>query len=90
MSVGQAIVRKVFAKAVNGNTRSQRTYLDYFRESEASRTRSRTDAFASYDRAGVDRPEQVPHPDHVNINYETGDLTITGSSRPNKMRLGKD
>jgi hypothetical protein len=92
MSVGQAVVRKVFANAVNGNTRSQRIYLDYFRESEASRTRSRTEllyaaveykeawavAFASYDRAGVDRPEPVPHPDHVNINYETGDLTITG------------
>ena len=24
------------------------------------------------------RPEPVPHPDDVNINYETGDVTITG------------
>jgi hypothetical protein len=58
----------------------------------ASRTTARTEvlyaaveyketwavAFASYDRAGVDRPEPVPHPDDVNINYETGDVTITG------------
>jgi hypothetical protein len=92
LPVAQALLRKVFANAVNGNTRSQRIYVELTRQAAASRTTARTEvlyaaveyketwavAFASYDRAGVDRPEPVPHPDDVNINYETGDVTITG------------
>ncbi len=71
---------------------SRTKHVDLTRAASASRTTYRTEilhaaveyketwavAFASYDRAGVDRPEPVPHPDHVNINYETGDVTITG------------
>ena len=81
--------RPIWRRIGNG---SQRIYVELTRQAAASRTTARTEvlyaaveyketwavAFASYDRAGVDRPEPVPHPDDVNINYETGDVTITG------------
>jgi hypothetical protein len=34
--------------------------------------------FAEYDRRGIDRPEPIPHPDDVVINYKTGDVQIKG------------
>jgi len=34
--------------------------------------------FAEYDRRGIDRPDPVPHPDDVVIDYETGEVRIKG------------
>jgi hypothetical protein len=31
-----------------------------------------------FDRRGIDRPEPVPHPDGVVIDYKTGDVRIEG------------
>jgi hypothetical protein len=33
---------------------------------------------AEYDRWGIDRPEPVPHPDDVVIDYKTGEVKING------------
>jgi len=34
--------------------------------------------FAEYDRLGIERPDPVPQPDDVVINYKTGEVTIKG------------
>jgi len=34
--------------------------------------------FAEYDRRGIDRPDPVPHPDDVVINYKTGEVQVKG------------
>jgi hypothetical protein len=34
--------------------------------------------FADYDRRGIDRPEPIPHPDDVVIDYKTGEVRING------------
>jgi hypothetical protein len=34
--------------------------------------------FAEYDRRGIDRPNPIPHPDDVVIDYKTGEVQIKG------------
>jgi hypothetical protein len=34
--------------------------------------------FAEYDPRGIDRPDPVPHPDDVVIDYKTGEVRIKG------------
>src|SRR5258708_36802131 len=88
----QAILRKVAVNAANGNTRAQRIYLDLVIGAEADRSAAAAELlraavegkeywagiFAEYDRRGIDRPEPVPHPDDVVIDYKTGEVRIEG------------
>jgi hypothetical protein len=88
----QAILRKVAVNAANGNTRAQRIYLDLVIGAEADRSAAAAELlraavegkeywasiFAEYDRRGIDRPEPIPHPDDVVINYKTGEVQIKG------------
>jgi hypothetical protein len=88
----QAILRKVAVNAANGNTRAQRIYLDLVIGAEADRSAAAAELlraavegkeywagiFAEYDRRGIDRPDPVPHPDDVVIDYKTGEIQIKG------------
>jgi hypothetical protein len=88
----QAILRKVAVIAANGNTRAQRTYLDLVIGAEADRSAAAAELlraavegkeywagiFAEYDRRGIDRPNPIPHPDDVVIDYKTGEVQIKG------------
>jgi hypothetical protein len=88
----QAILRKVAVNAANGNTRAQRIYLDLVIGAEADRSAAAAELlraavegkeywaniFAEYDRRGIERPDPVPHPDDVVIDYETGEVRIKG------------
>jgi hypothetical protein len=88
----QAILRKVAVNAANGNTRAQRLYLDLVIGAETDRSAAAAELlraavegkeywagiFAEYDRRGIDRPEPVPHPDDVVIDYKTGEVKING------------
>jgi hypothetical protein len=88
----QAILRKVAVNAANGNTRAQRIYLDLVMGAEADRSAAAAEllraavegkeywagVFAEYDRRGIDRPDPVPHPDDVVIDYKTGEVRIKG------------
>ncbi len=62
----QAILRKIGVNAANGNTRAQKIILNL------------VPVFAECDRRGIDRPEPVPHPDDVVIDYQTGEVRIKG------------
>jgi hypothetical protein len=88
----QAILRKVAVSAANGNTRAQRIYLELVIGAEADRSAAAAELlraavegkeywagiFAEYDRRGIDRPDPVPHPDDVVIDYKTGEVRIKG------------
>ena len=88
----QAILRKVAVNAANGNTRAQRIYLDLVIGAEADRSAAAAELlraavegkeywaniFAEYDRRGIERPDPVPHPDDVVIDYKTGEVRING------------
>jgi hypothetical protein len=88
----QAILRKVAVNAANGNTRAQQTYLDLVIGAEDDRAAAAAELlkavveykenwavrFADYDRKGIDRPEPVPHPDDVVIDYNTGEVRFNG------------
>ena len=88
----QAILRKVAVNAATGNTRAQRIYLDLVIGAEADRSAAAAELlraavegkeywagiFAEYDRRGIDRPDPVPHPDDVVIDYKTGEVRIKG------------
>lgn len=84
----QAILRKVWVNAANGNTRAQRICLDLVIGAEADRSAAAAELlraavegkeywaniFAEYDRRGIERPDPVPHPDDVVIDYQTGEV----------------
>src|SRR5258706_5514018 len=88
----QAILRKVAVNAANGNTRAQRTFLGLVMGAETDRSAAnaellrvavegkeyRAAVFADCDRRGIDRPDPVPHPDDVVIDYKTGEVRING------------
>ena len=88
----QAILRKIGVNAANGNTRAQKIILNLVLGAEAERTAASAELlraavegkeywaaiFAEYDRRGIDRPEPIPHPDDVVIDYKTGEVRING------------
>ncbi len=88
----QAILRKIGVNAANGNTRAQKIILNLVLGAEAERTAASAEllraavegkeywaaVFAECDRRGIDRPEPVPHPDDVVIDYQTGEVRIKG------------
>jgi hypothetical protein len=88
----QAILRKIGVNAANGNSRAQKTILNLVLGAEADRSAAAAEIlraavegkeywaaiFAEYDRRGIDRPEPIPHPDDVVIDYKTGEVRIDG------------
>jgi Family of unknown function (DUF5681) len=88
----QAILRKIGVNAANGNSRAQKTILNLVLGAEAERSAAAAELlrvavegkeywagiFAEYDRRGIERPDPVPHPDNVVINYKTGEVQIKG------------
>jgi len=92
ISLIQAILRKIGVNAANGNARAQKIILDLVLGAEAERSAASAEllraavegkeywatVFAEYDRRGIDRPEPVPHPDDVVIDYQTGEVRING------------
>jgi hypothetical protein len=96
-------LRKVAVNAANGNTRAQRIYLDLVIGAEADRSAAAAEllraavegkeywagVFAEYDRRGIDRPEPVPHPDDVVIDYKTGEVRIEGPVMTEQKQAGE-
>jgi len=88
----QAILRKVAVNAANGNTRAQLILLGYVISFEADRSAAASELlktaveykekwasiFAECDRRDIDRPQPLPHPDDVVIDYKTGDVRVQG------------
>jgi len=76
----------------NGNTRAQLIYLEYIMSFEADRSAAGAELlktaveykekwasiFAECDRRDIDRPDPLPHPDDVVIDYKTGEVRFNG------------
>jgi hypothetical protein len=88
----QAILRKMGVNAANGSSRAQKTILDLVLGAEADRSAAAAEllraavegkeywasVFAECDRRGIERPNPVPHPDDVVIDYQTGAVHFKG------------
>lgn len=102
--IAQAIVRALGVKAVKGDHRSQRLFAELLGQTESA-NRILHDEFLDVamtykiewereldrrEKFGIDGPEPLPHPDHVKINMNTGEVRFTGpATKEDKDRLDK-
>jgi len=96
IEAGRAIMRSVTIGAMKGDLRKQKLALQIATAAEQSSKAEKAEdvrfvtnykaewgpVFASAAKAGKPEPEQLPHPDHVNIDLKTGEMTFTGPVTP--------
>lgn len=92
MPVIQAALRSLALKAAQGNVPAQRLMLDITSRAEADELKERLetfDKFVSYKKEksaelkackarGETPPLMLPHPDDIEVDYETGEVTVHG------------
>lgn len=90
--MAKAIVRATAVNAAKGNARAQKLFLEILRHAAQFKDEQHTSilkAAVSYKEQcrlefvrckelGKPLPDYVPHPDHVEIDLDTGDVRITG------------
>ena len=90
--MAQAVIRSLAVNAVKGNQRAQRLFTELLFTTERENKRLHDewlDVATTYkvewdrelerrQRLGIVAPDPVPHPDHVVINYRTGEVEIKG------------
>jgi hypothetical protein len=88
----QAVIRSMFRSAGHGDTKSQRQLLELTTRAEADRAIAARDnaawlieyqawalkQMADHERRGVDPPQLYPHPDDIDFDFGTGEVTIAG------------
>lgn len=100
--IAQAVVRALGVKAVKGDHRSQRLFAELLGQTESA-NRMLHDEFLDVamtykvewerelekrEKFGIEGPEPLPHPDHVQIDMNTGEVRFTGPvTREEKARL---
>jgi hypothetical protein len=96
LSVFEASVRKLGVKALNGDHRALTFIIEGRRLAEQARIEDMATQIQVVERykaewkpqfelakqRGLPEPKQLPHPDHVQIDPETGVLVITGPDSP--------
>jgi Family of unknown function (DUF5681) len=97
----QATIRSAALQAAKGNVRAQKLVSDLLRWVEEGRLASRLEGIENaceYKEGWIDElwrrkqlglvgPEPVPHPDHVQIDWNKLDVTITGPVTPEQKDL---
>jgi hypothetical protein len=82
----------MFRSAGHGDTKSQRQLLELTTRAEADRAIAARDnaawlieyqawalkQMADHERRGVDPPQLYPHPDDIDFDFGTGEVTIAG------------
>jgi hypothetical protein len=90
--MAQAVIRSLAVNAVKGNQRAQRLFTELLFTTERENKRLHDewiDVATTYkvewdrelerrQRLGIVAPDPLPHPDHVVINYRTGEVEIKG------------
>ena len=88
----QALLRTMFRAAAQGDTKAGRQLLEVIARAESARTAKAVEVlqfshqykekyapiFEKHEREGLDPPDIYPHPDDVDINDATGEVTIDG------------
>lgn len=92
VSIAEAIMRSMALNAARGQHRSQKLFSDLLHRTEASRKASHDAWLESAfeyklewerelerrERLGITAPEPLPHPDDIEINMNTGNVTFRG------------
>jgi hypothetical protein len=90
--IAQAVMRSIAVNAVRGDQRSQKIFTDLVNTTEAKNKQAHDEflqAMIDYklskeeeirycQRMGLEPPDPVPHPDHIKIDLDTGQVRITG------------
>jgi hypothetical protein len=90
--MAQAIVRSITVNAAKGDQRSQKIFTDMVSKKEAKDKRFHDEYLQTmieykldwereierHKLMGIIPPEPVPHPDHIQIDFSTGLVRITG------------
>lgn len=90
--MAEAIIRSIALKAAKGDHRSQKLFTEILGQVERDRKAQRFGMFQAtveykisaereleqYAKLGITPPELVPHPDDIEINLDTGDITFYG------------
>ena len=90
--IAQAVIRALGVKAMKGDHRSQRLFAELLGQTESANKLLHDewlDVAMTYkiewerelerrEKFGVDGPEPLPHPDHVQIDMATGQVSLTG------------
>lgn len=100
--IAQAVVRALGVKAVKGDHRSQRLFAELLGQTESA-NRMLHDEFLDVamtykvewerelerrEKFGIEGPDPLPHPDHVQIDIHTGEVRFTGpATKEEKARL---
>ena len=95
-----AIIRSINVGAMRGNPSQQKLALRYAIAADESRRTDIENGILTVERYkhkwepifvqarqhATPEPRQLPHPDHVNINLETGDFVISGPQTPSEKK----
>ncbi len=90
--MAQAVIRSLAVNAAKGNQRAQRLFTELLFTTERENKRLHDewlDVATTYkvewdrelerrQRLGIVAPDPLPHPDHIVINYRTGEVAIKG------------
>ena len=90
--IAQAVMRALGVKAVKGDHRSQRLFAELLCQTESANRLLHDEWLETAitykvewerelerrERLGVDGPAPLPHPDHVQIDMDTGEVRFTG------------
>jgi aconitase A len=94
--MAEAIVRSIAVNAAKGQTRSQKMFTQMLSTVERERRNlhnewlqtaieykiSRMEQIENAKRRGLPPPEPVPHPDHIEIDMNTGEVIVKGPFTP--------
>lgn len=90
--MAQAIIRSLSINAAKGNQRAQRLFSELLAATETSNKQLHDEYLETSiiykvewerelqrrDKLGVTGPEPIPHPDHIEIDFDTGAVRIKG------------
>jgi hypothetical protein len=90
------IVRSIAVNAARGDLRAQKTFMDLVSKKEAKDKKAHDELLQTMidykiswqeeikrcELMGITPPDPVPHPDHIKIDFSTGQVLITGPITP--------
>jgi hypothetical protein len=104
MPMAKAIIRSLTVSAVKGQSRAQKLFMEMLTETERSNKQlyddyaktmleykwSWEEEIERCQRSGITPPEPIPHPNHITLDHQTGQILITGPmSKEEKVKWDK-
>jgi hypothetical protein len=101
ISMAQAIVRSMAVNAARGDLRAQKTFTELVSKKEAKDKRIHDELLKTMIEykfgweveirhcklMGIEPPDPIPHPDHIKIDFSTGQVLITGPFTPEEKEI---